>query len=130
MYRVLGVDSWHQRDKYDLISCLNVLDRCDAPLSMLRQITDSLRPGGVVLIALVLPYGPFVEKYSTQARPSEELPVDNSSWEAGVNTLWENVLRPLGYSPLAVSRVPYLCEGDMDTEYYALDDVLLALRKN
>ena len=111
MYRVLGVDSWHQRDKYDLISCLNVLDRCDAPLSMLRQITDSLRPGGVVLIALVLPYGPFVEKYSTQARPSEELPVDNSSWEAGVNTLWENVLRPLGYSPLAVSRVPYLCEG-------------------
>lgn len=131
-HRVLNANTWHRNEecKYDLISCLNVLDRCDTPLSMLRHITDSLRPGGILLIALVLPYEPFVEKHSLQNDPLEEMPVDNKCWEVGVSSLWEDVLMPLGYSPLAVSRVPYLCEGDMNTEYYALDDVLLVLKKH
>lgn len=133
-HRVLNANSWHQNGQqphYDLVSCLNVLDRCERPLSMLRDITASVRPGGVLLIALVLPYEPFVERYSMQGRPSELLPVDNGrGWEEGVSSLWEGALRPLGYSPLAVSRVPYLCEGDMNTEYYALDDVIFVLRKN
>lgn len=93
-------------------------------------MTDSLHPGGVLLIALVLPYEPFVEYHSTQMDPQEELSIDNKSWEVGVSSLWRDVLRPLGYSPLAVSRVPYLCEGDMNTDYFALDDVLFALKKD
>lgn len=96
---------------------------------MLRQITECLRPGGILLIALVLPYEPFVEDHAHKKAPSEELPVENGGWEVGVSSLWDGVLRPLGYSPLALSRVPYLCEGDMDTDYYALDDALLVLER-
>ena len=96
---------------------------------MLRQITESLRPGGVLIVALVLPYEPFVERHSMQSRPSEELLINNQSWELGVSSLWADVLAPLGYTPLAASRVPYLCEGDMSTDYYALDDAVLVLRK-
>lgn len=114
--------------KYDIITCLNVLDRCDNPLSMLRQITDKLCPDGVLVIALVLPYEPFVENHSLQSEPSEELPINNTSWETGVSSLWEEVLKPLGYTPLALSRVPYLCEGDMNQDYYALDDAILVLK--
>ncbi len=129
--RVLNADNWHHHGgcKYDFISCLNVLDRCDSPLSMLRQITENLRLGGVLVIALVHPYEPFVERHMSQSRPSEELPISNESWERGVSSLWENVLRPLGYAPLAISRVPYMCEGDFNQGYYTLDDALLVLKK-
>lgn len=96
---------------------------------MLSAITDNLLPGGVLVIALVLPYGPFVENHSLQAEPSEVLPIDNESWEEGVTSLWKHVLSPLGYTPLALSRVPYLCEGDMGTNYYALDDAVFVLRR-
>ena len=126
----MNADSWHQGDtRYHFISCLNVLDRCDRPLSMLRQITDSLQVGGVLVIALVHPYEPFVERYVTQAKSSEELPIDSKSWERGVSSLWEKVLKPLGYAPLAISRVPYLCEGDFSRDYYALDDSILVLKR-
>lgn len=82
-----------------------------------------------MLIALVLPYKPFVENTFLQSKPAEELPISAASWEEGVSLLWSEVLRPLGYAPLAVSRLPYLCEGDMNSEYFALDDVVLVLQK-
>ncbi len=82
------------------------------------------------MLALVLPYKPFVERALSQARPSERLPLScSATWEEGVSILWSEVLRPLGYSPLAISRLPYLCEGDLHEEYYALDDVIFMLEK-
>lgn len=48
--------------KYDLISCLNLLDRCDKPLSLLADIKAALKPGtGRVLVAVVIPFKPYVE---------------------------------------------------------------------
>lgn len=98
-------------------------------MHVVRQITENLRQDGVLIIALVLPYEPFVENRFMQSKPSEELPVDNGSWELGVSSLWERVLVPLGYTSLAVSRVPYLCEGDMSTDYYALEDAIFVLKR-
>lgn len=40
---------------------LNLLDRCNKPRSMLEQAKYALAPGGVLLVALVLPYKPYVE---------------------------------------------------------------------
>lgn len=129
-YKVVNENGWYQEQNYDVISCLNVLDRCDEPLSMLRQITEALLPGGILIIALVLPYEPFVEHHFTQSSPSQQLPIDrNASWEVGVSSFWERVLAPLGYTPLAVSKVPYLCEGDLNVEYYMLVDAILVLKK-
>ncbi len=115
---------------YDLISCLNVLDRCDAPLSMLKQIHSKLSPGGHLLLALVLPFQPFVESGVSQAAPSELLPIsEDGNWEESVGELWDGTLKPLGFELVTVSRLPYLCEGDLNQDYYSLDDVILVLRK-
>lgn len=60
---MLGIDEWHRTGfRYDLISCLNLLDRCDEPLQLLRDIKKSLVPGtGRLILAAVLPFQPYVE---------------------------------------------------------------------
>jgi len=51
-------------------------------------------------------------------------------WEEGLGALWTHVLCPLGFTPVAVTRLPYLCEGDFHQEFYYLDDAVLVLRKD
>lgn len=61
-YRVLDVADWSSGNrKYDVISCLNVLDRCEKPLSLLNQIKFSLKPDGIAVISFVIPFNPYVE---------------------------------------------------------------------
>jgi hypothetical protein len=56
------VETWQRDAPYDLISCLNVLDRCSRPVSLLHEIREALRPRtGRAIIALVLPFQPYVE---------------------------------------------------------------------
>ena len=60
--RVLDASNWvKEAYTYDVICCLNVLDRCDCPLTMLRQMHRKLAPGGLLLLAVVMPVEPFVE---------------------------------------------------------------------
>lgn len=58
--------------KYDVISCLNLLDRCDKPISMLKKMKNSLTKNGLLVVALVLPFKPYVE-YNKSNRPDEQL---------------------------------------------------------
>ena len=60
---VLGVNEWHDgTHKFDVISCLNLLDRCDQPGSLLHQIKDALvSDTGRFIVATVLPFKPYVE---------------------------------------------------------------------
>ena len=59
---MLDVETWDRGPhKYDVVSCLNVLDRCSRPLSLLRQMADKLDSGGLLVLALVFPFEPFVE---------------------------------------------------------------------
>ncbi|KAI7796872.1 putative methyltransferase-like protein 9 [Triplophysa rosa] len=62
-YSLLGIDEWHRTGfQYDLISCLNLLDRCDEPFKLLSEIKKSLVPGtGRLILAAVLPFQPYVE---------------------------------------------------------------------
>ncbi len=58
------MDEWQEEEGgFDVISALNLLDRCDAPASLLRRIRGALRPGGAarLLLAVVLPFKPYVE---------------------------------------------------------------------
>lgn len=60
-YDVLEIDEWTGRT-YDVISCLNLLDRCDKPLTLLSDIRKALNPlGGKLVVAIVLPFSPCVE---------------------------------------------------------------------
>lgn len=43
-------------ERFGAVALLNVLDRCDDPLGLLRAALDALRPDGVLLVATVLPF--------------------------------------------------------------------------
>jgi SAM-dependent methyltransferase len=114
---------------FDLITCLNVLDRTARPRCLLRRMHELLRPGGRLLIALALPYNPFFFRGNATPEPLERLACDEPSWEGAVNRLVERELEPLGFDVLTVSRTPYLSFGDAKSGLYELDDVLLVCRK-
>ncbi|KAM3859362.1 LOW QUALITY PROTEIN: protein-L-histidine N-pros-methyltransferase [Diretmus argenteus] len=129
-YKLLGVDEWQRTGlQYDLISCLNLLDRCDAPLDLLRDMRRSLVPGtGRVVLAAVLPFQPYVEIGGRWQRPKERLRVKGATWEEQVTNLSAEVFRAAGFEVEAVTRLPYLCEGDMYQDYYVLDDAVFVLK--
>ncbi|VEL33560.1 unnamed protein product [Protopolystoma xenopodis] len=148
--RVVDVNSWHVpasilKDEphvnstgtgrhqlgppYDVISCLNLLDRCDRPITLLRQIHSSLTPEtGILLLAIVLPLNQYVET-APDRHPSETLDISGSKiWEVQLNSLVINVLQPAGFELIRFTRLPYLCEGDFSRAFYSLNDVILVLR--
>lgn len=122
------------RRYFDLISCLNVLDRADTPRTLLSEMRASLAPGGYVLLAVVLPWCPFVEVGNRQARPSEMLPMHGgecckgASFETSLITLVDQVLQPMGYEVVRWTRLPYLCEGNLTVQYSVLSDAVLVLK--
>ena len=114
---------------FDLITCLNVLDRTARPRRLLQRMHGLLRPDGRLLLALALPYNPFFFQGNTTPEPLERLACAEPSWEAAVNGLVERELEPLGFRVLTVSRTPYLSFGDAESGLYELDDVLLVCQK-
>lgn len=149
---MLQIDDWFIEKKYDFISALNLLDRCDKPLELLNQIKLSLKPDGRFLLALVLPFSPFVEsgiliisfyyifrfvsivalfffcEGSPDHVPKEELRIRGKSFEEQVWSIIEDIFIPAGFGVVSWSRVPYLCEGDLAQSYYWLDDVVFVLK--
>lgn len=63
IHRLMGIDEWQRSgQQYDVISCLNLLDRCEDPFHLLRDIRRSLVPNtGRLVLAAVLPFQPYVE---------------------------------------------------------------------
>ena len=125
---VLGKD-------FDCVAFLNVLDRCDKPFTMLQQIRGLLsgctmhgRPG-VLLIAVVLPFRPFVEDGSRQLKPSERFKALEKcdTFEGSVNLLVETVFQPAGFRATACAKVPYVSRGDMSQSFYLLSDAVFVL---
>ncbi len=114
---------------YDVVTCLNVLDRCARPRSLLRKLGDALSPGGHLVLATPLPFDPFVYDGPASRAPLESLDLNGDGWEHSVARLAENVLEPLGFRIEKVSRVPYLCRGDAERPIYVLDDALLVCAK-
>lgn len=128
-YRVFNIDEWAgPTHKYDVIAALNLIDRCDRPISILRDIHQSLAPGGMAIIALVLPFKPFVESGSNQNRPTERLDISGKSWEQQAASFIKNVLLPLGFTLHSFTRLPYLCEGDLVQPFYSLDDAVFVVK--
>lgn len=60
-FTVLEVSDVRQLRDLDLVTCLNVLDRCADPHQMLEDIHNILSPSGRAMFALVLPYSHYVE---------------------------------------------------------------------
>ncbi|XP_049276397.1 LOW QUALITY PROTEIN: protein-L-histidine N-pros-methyltransferase-like [Rhipicephalus sanguineus] len=114
---------------YDVVCCLNVLDRCETPLGLLRTLRARLsNPSGRLVLALVLPLSQYVESGKCGAKPLETLYVRGSTLEQQVQSLYKDVLVPAGFILESWTRLPYLCEGDLEQAYYWLDDVVMVLR--
>lgn len=127
-YTMLDINDWSSRT-YDTITCLNLLDRCDRPMTLLRDIRSALKPDGYLIVASVSPYSPFVEVNSkNNYQPTERLAISSSSIEDHVNQMVQNVFGPAGFTLQSFSRVPYLCEGDFTASFYVLHDILFVLR--
>lgn len=60
-FRLLDPEDWWRSQKFDCVCMLNLLDRCSRPRSMLRDARAALTPDGLLIVALVLPYKPYVE---------------------------------------------------------------------
>lgn len=120
------MDGW-TANSYDVICALNLLDRCSKPLTLLDQMKSALKPGGRILLALVWPFRPYVES-NADHRPEEELLIQGQSYEEQVTSLIRSVLIPRGFKVLGWSKVPYLCEGDLEKTFYHLSDILVALQ--
>lgn len=124
-----------ERRYFDVIACNNVLDRADKPATLLREMRDSLKPDGLLVLAVVLPWCPFVEDGTRQKTPSEQLPMKGgecckgASYEASACKLFENVLVPMGFELVRWTRLPYLCEGNLRNEYALLNDAVFVLKK-
>lgn len=125
-YTVLDTDHWENLT-FDVITCLNVLDRCQKPLTLLKQIRQHLNPKtGRLIISLVLPFKPYFE-YSNNHYPNESLEIEGDSPEEQINSFLINVLQPLGFRLKKLTRLPYLCEGDIERSYYFLFDYIFVL---
>jgi SAM-dependent methyltransferase len=117
---------------FDAVSLLNVLDRCQKPITLLGNCLAALRPGGTFIVALALPYSPFYFAGPSTPEPEERLecaPGPGGSWEDGARRLIERDLLPLGLTLECFARAPYLSAGDSRRELYELDDVVVVLSK-
>lgn len=137
-----GVPCWHGRvgegapgdplasgASYDLIALLNVIDRASKPRSLLTHVVRALPAGGLLLLATPLPYEPFFYVGPTTLPPEEKLRVSAERWEDATLELWQNELAPLGLTPRALTRLPYLSGGDVQHAAYVLDDVVFVCEK-
>lgn len=115
-------------ERYDVVSLLNVLDRCDRPLSLLAAARAALRPGGRLVLALVLPYRPFVYDAGRARAPLERLPIERDEFELAAVELVHRALLPLGLTVESFSRTPYLSGGDAERTVYELDDLIVVAR--
>ena len=117
------------KERFDLVTCLNVIDRSARPGTLLARLARALSPGGRLVVATPLPYAPFVYAGGTTRAPAERLPLDAGDWESGVAKLAERVLVPLGLELLALTRAPYISGGDPGRPLYVLDDAVVVCRK-
>lgn len=60
--------------------------------------------------------------------PDEAIPIGDDSFEAEVTNFIDKVLVPQGWELIKWTRLPYLCEGDIQQAFYWLDDALFVIR--
>lgn len=95
---------------------------------MLGDIHRKLRQSdGLLLLALVFPLCQYVE-YTTDHQPAERLTVEGTTFEHQVTSFVREVLTPAGFEVVRWSKLPYLCEGNVDLTYFWLIDAVFLLR--
>ncbi len=98
-------------ERFDVVSLLNVLDRCDRPRSLLRAARACLAPGGSLLLSIPLPARPHVDLGTHTVDPDEPLGGRGETWEEALADLVASTLDPLELVPRRIARAPYVSVG-------------------
>lgn len=131
---------------YDVVTLLNVLDRCDNPEELLRAAVDKLTPNGQLIVSMTFPYAPFsiepgdvLSKWTRPKRTEGSFSALLSetcahSFEAFisrcVDDVFANHITCRDLDMTAVTRVPYLCQGSQDADnIYTMDCAVFVLRR-
>lgn len=129
-------------ERFGAVALLNVLDRCDDPASLLAAATRRLLPGGLLLVATVLPFCDRVYegvrgRVNAHRPPTNPLKLPHSyrcnespprSFEKHVARFVMTAFPSLPLRMLSWTRLPYLCMGDFVQTHYSLDNALFVLR--
>ena len=115
---------------YEVVSCLNILDRCARPLALLEHASEALAPGGLLVLATPLPFEPFVYRGSITAAPQQRLQLSKQSWERAASELVQLVEARFALRARTLSRCPYLSWGDSARPLYMLDDAVVVFEKS
>ena len=110
--------------EYELVSCLNVYDRCKNPISLLKAIFNVKKK--VAILSFVVPFEGFYYKGKERCRQEEDVIGLYEDWEENAFRL-HNLLVNLGFKIDVISRVPYVWEGDLKKEVYGLDTVIFVV---
>ena len=65
---------------------------------------------------------------STDHKPTERIHLNGDKFEDQITSLVNDVFKPAGFTLLKFTRLPYLCEGDMENSFYVLDDFVFVLK--
>jgi len=114
--------------EFDVISCLNVLDRTAEPLTLLRSLVGHLRSEGRLIVSIPLPPSPHVHVKGGTVAQRERLPSVASDWETAARELSERLFPAAGLEVLRLARTPYLSRGDRAASLYVLDAAIWLLR--
>ena len=108
-------------ERFDAVLCLNVIDRCSHPLTLVRHARAALEVSGSLIVSVPLPLRPHVHVGRFTVDQEERLPQAQPSWEGGAASIARELLAPAGLELRSLSRAPYLCRGDATTPLYVLD---------
>ena len=112
--------------RFDLVTCLNVIDRVSYPKTLISRLRHALEERGQLVIAVPLPLRPHVDRGRATVAQEQPLPAsDGHTFESQAASLVERFIRPLELRVTRMARAPYLCQGDAHKPLYALDDVIL-----
>ena len=65
---------------------------------------------------------------SSDHKPSENILLRGRTFEEQITSIVKHVFEPAGFTLVRFTRVPYLCEGDMESSFYMLDDFVFVLK--
>lgn len=124
----LATDELSASGEFDAVTLLHVLDRCDAPLTLLSRAISRVKEGGLVVVAIPLPYGPCVYRGARTDLPREFLMPTGLLDEDACERI-EALLAERGAVLRRIARVPYLRPGDSGVPHYLLDSYVFVAQR-
>jgi SAM-dependent methyltransferase len=113
---------------FDVVTALNVLDRCSHPVSLLHRLVDATEPGGLMVVSVPLPHRAVWYDGPRLRAPRECLPITGEDFDAGCRSL-ASLVEHAGTTIVALARAPYLSGGDRRRSLYTLDDAIVVARR-